>query len=74
MAIYFKNQRYKPVYKKFIRLKTNVQNKLKLFGFKNQKWQKFLKYLLKYQLKQKNQKYLLYDQNLYYIDIYMYQL
>ena len=62
-----KKQRYKPVYKKFIRLKINIQNKLKILSFKKQKWQKFLKYLLKYKLRQKNKKYLLFDQNLYYI-------
>ena len=67
MVIFYKNQRHKPVYKKFIRLKLNIQNKLKIFRFKKQKWQKFLKYLIKHKLKQKTQKYLLYDQNLYHV-------
>ena len=62
-----KTQRNKPVFKKFIRLKLNIQNNLKILNFRKQKWQKFLKYLLKHKLKQKNQKYFLYDQNLYHI-------
>ena len=37
-------KRYKPFYKQFLRLRTNVQNRLKLFKFKKQKWHKFQQY------------------------------
>ena len=44
-----KNTRYKPLYKKFIRLRSNVQLKNKLFKFKKKKWQTFLFFLKKKQ-------------------------
>lgn len=37
-------KRYKPFYKQFLRLRQNVQNRVKLFKFKKQKWQRFQKY------------------------------
>ena len=37
-------KRYKPFYKQFLRLRKNVQNRLKLFKFKKQKWYKFQQY------------------------------
>lgn len=39
-----KKNRYKPFYKQFLRLRVNVQNRLKLFKFKKQKWSKFQQY------------------------------
>nr|YP_010516645.1 ribosomal protein S4 [Haslea pseudostrearia]UXN44188.1 ribosomal protein S4 [Haslea pseudostrearia] len=42
-------KRYKPLYKKFIRLRSNVQLKSKLFKFKKQKWKTFLFFLKKKQ-------------------------
>ena len=37
-------RRHKPFYKQFLRLRKNVQNRLKLFKFKKQKWKKFQDY------------------------------
>jgi len=36
--------RYKPVYKKFLQLRVNVQNRKKIFKFKKQKWERFKAY------------------------------
>jgi len=36
-----RKRRYKPFYKQFLRLRKNVQNRLKLFKFKKQKWKRF---------------------------------
>lgn len=44
-----RKRRYKPLYKKFIRLRCNVQLKNKLFKFKKQKWNTFLFFLKKRQ-------------------------
>ena len=40
-----KNQRYKPLYKKFIRLRVDPLNNDKITKFKKNKWKKFLTYL-----------------------------
>lgn len=37
-----KNNKFKPLYKKFILLKENVQNRKKLFRFKKQKWERLI--------------------------------
>ena len=37
-----KKYRHRPVYKKFINLKTNVQNRQKLFKFKKKKMEKLI--------------------------------
>nr|YP_010516701.1 ribosomal protein S4 [Haslea provincialis]UXN44244.1 ribosomal protein S4 [Haslea provincialis] len=42
-------KRYKPLYKKFIKLRENVQLKTKLFKFKKQKWESFLFFIKKKQ-------------------------
>ena len=42
-----KKRRYKPLYKKFLRLKKNIQNREKLLRFKKQKWQKLKYFILK---------------------------
>jgi small subunit ribosomal protein S4 len=39
--------RHKPFYKQFLRLRQNIQDRLKLFKFKKQKWQKFQQNLKK---------------------------
>lgn len=57
-----KKKSYKPLYKKFIRLRKNIQNRDKLYNFKKTKWQKFLKQVLKL----KKQKVRLYDHTRYY--------
>jgi ribosomal protein S4 len=38
-----KKNRFKPLYKKFLHIKENVQNRLKIFKFKKKKWEKFIK-------------------------------
>jgi len=44
-----KNRRHKPLYKKFIRLRVNVQyrKRLQLLKFKKQKWQRLIFFLLR---------------------------
>ena len=59
---FIKKRKYKPLYKKFLRLNQNVQNKQKILRFKKQKWQKFLK---KLRQKQIRRNYRFYDQNQY---------
>lgn len=38
------SKRHKPFYKQFLRLRRNVQNRIKVFTFKKQKWKKFQHY------------------------------
>ena len=45
--IFEKKQRYKPFYKQFLRIRKNVQNRIKLFKFKKQKWRLLQKASLK---------------------------
>ena len=42
-----RKRRYKPLYKKFIKLRSNVQVKKKLLKFKKKKWETFLFFLKK---------------------------
>lgn len=51
----FKKHRYKPLYKNFIGLKKNIQNrqKLNLLKFKKRKWAKLILYLKRLQLRRK---------------------
>ena len=53
-----KKQRHKPFYKQFLKLRTNVQNRIKIFKFKKQKWNNFkkdslrqLKFFKRYKIK-----------------------
>jgi hypothetical protein len=46
-----KKRRYKPLYKKFLRLKKNIQNRKKLLRFKKKKWQVLRYSILKYKKK-----------------------
>ena len=39
-----KKNKFKPLYKQFIKLRENVQNRTKLLKFKKQKWEKLLQY------------------------------
>jgi len=39
-----KKNKFKPLYKQFIRLRENVQNRKKLLNFKKQKWEKLIQY------------------------------
>ena len=51
----FKKRRYKPLYKNFIGLKKNIQNRQKLnsLRFKKRKWAKLILYLKRLQLRRK---------------------
>jgi ribosomal protein S4 len=40
--IFKKKSRFKPLYKKFIKLRENVQNRQKVLKFRKQKWSKFI--------------------------------
>lgn len=66
--IFIKKYRYKPVYKKFVNLKSNVQNKQKLYKFKKSKWKNLLfKLSLSSKTKKRNCYYKFCDQNLYFV-------
>lgn len=39
-----KKNRFKPLYKQFLKLRQNVQNRKKLLNFKNKKWEKLINY------------------------------
>lgn len=69
--IVIKKSRYRPIYKKFLNLKSNVQNKQKIFKFKKKKWKNLLFNLTKAITKKKRGGYYkFYDQNSYYISKY----
>lgn len=64
--IHKKKYRYKPVYKKFVALKKNVQNRAKLLNFKKRKWQFLLSQLAKIsKIRKNNCYYKFYDQSVY---------
>lgn len=61
-----KKYRYKPIYKKFVSLKKNVQNRKKVIRFNKQKWKNLLFSLKKLSKNNKrNCYYKFYDQNSY---------
>ena len=66
--ITIKNSRYKPLYKKFVNLKKNIQFRQKLLKFKKYKWKKLIFYISRFS---KNRKkfcyYQFFDQNSYFI-------
>lgn len=65
---FIKKYRHKPVYKKFVALNENVQNKQKLFKFKKLKWKSLLlKLKQKSKYKKRNSYYKFYDPNCYYV-------
>lgn len=66
-----KQYRHKPLYKKFIRLRANVQYRRRVFllKFKKQKWQTLLSFLKKQQRRRKK-KYKAYDLNRYVLPKY----
>lgn len=66
--IFTKKNRFKPLYKQFINLYDNVQNRKKILQFKKQKWKKFINYL-KYKSK-RYKKYKPYNQTQYIITKY----
>lgn len=48
---FIKKRRDKPLYKKFLPLRKNIQNRNKLMKFKKKKWQKFQRFLSKFKKK-----------------------
>ena len=63
--------RHRPVYKKFINLKNNVQNRQKLLKFKKKKWKNLLfKLSRNTKYRKRNCYYKFYDQNCYVISKY----
>lgn len=66
-----KKYRYRPVYKKFINLKNNVQNRQKLLKFKKKKWKNLLFTLTKTsKFRKRNCYYKFFDQNNYTVSKY----
>ena len=59
-----KKRRYKPLYKKFLNLKQNVQNRPRLLKFKKRKWKKLIEFLLRVQNRRPG-KFKLYDYQRY---------
>lgn len=55
-----KKRRYKPLYKKFLNLKQNVQNRPRIFKFKKRKWKNLIEFLNRFQSKRPG-KFKLYD-------------
>ena len=62
---FIKKRRNKPLYKKFLTLRKNVQQRQKLLSFKNKKWQKFQQNLLLFKKKK------LYDPTSYFISTFL---
>lgn len=66
--ITIKNSRYKPLYKKFVNLKKNIQFRHKLLKFKKDKWKKLIFYISRFSKKRKKFCYYqFFDQNSYFI-------
>jgi small subunit ribosomal protein S4 len=63
-----KKNRFKPLYKQFINLYENVQNRYKILNFKKQKWNKFISYI-KYKSK-RYKKFKPYNQTQYLVSRY----
>ena len=68
MVLNFKKRRHKPLYKNFIPLKKNIQNRrrLNLLKFKKQKWEKLISYLKRLQTRRKKN-FRMYDINQYFL-------
>ena len=63
-----KNRRHKPLYKKFIALRTNVQLRMRLYAlkFKKKKWEKLMLHIHRQQHRRKKN-FKIYDLNQYYL-------
>lgn len=61
----YRKRRYKPLYKKFISLKKNVQYRKKLvsYAFRKRKWQKFQEYIRKISLGDRRKNFVAFDHN-----------
>lgn len=67
--IFIKKQRHKPLYKKFIYLRKNVQNRHKILKFKKRKWNMFIKHW-KRLLNSRKKKFKMHDLNGYHLPRY----
>lgn len=61
----YRKRRYKPLYKKFINLKKNIQYRRKLvfYNFKKLKWQKFQNYMRKINFGNPTKNFVMFDHN-----------
>lgn len=68
MIVKLKNRRHRPLYKKFVLLRKNVQNrrKLNLFKLKRKKWNNLILYLKRVQLRRKK-RFAMYDFNRHFL-------
>ena len=68
MIVKFQKRRHKPLYKNFIGLKKNVQNRrrLTLLKFKKRKWEKLVLYIERLQMRRKK-KFRMYDINRFFL-------
>lgn len=68
MSLKLKNRRHRPLYKKFILLRKNIQNRrrLSLLKFRKKKWKNLISYLKRSQLRRKKN-FLMYDINRYFL-------
>lgn len=68
MVLKLKKRRHKPLYKNFIPLKKNIQNRrrLNLLKFKKQKWEKLISYIKRLQLRRKKN-FRMYDTNRFFL-------
>lgn len=65
------SNRYKPLYKKFVRLRKNVQNRKKLlYGLKKKKWNPLVLFL-KNKIKRRKQNFVSYDQSNHVLNKYI---
>ena len=60
-----KKRRFKPLYKKFLNLKQNVQNRPRLYKFKRRKWKKLIEFLGRAEKFKRTAKFKLYDYHRY---------
>lgn len=61
--------RFKPIFKKYIKLRENIQNRQKVLKFKKEKWTSFIKFY-RNKLKRRNRKFKALDQSKYFITKY----
>ena len=54
---FLNKQRHKPIYKKFINLRSNILNNKKIFKFRKQKWNTFIFHLIKNSKRYRNKPY-----------------
>lgn len=65
--MFYKKKTYKPLYKKFLLLKKNIQNREKIYKFKKKKWKNLLLYLNRFNPYKSKRIIKLFDHNLYFV-------